>query len=113
MALFKPNRKFISELVQDPEYRRNMLDRAEAIRDTAGSLMPRGADERLGHFADTFVAGEDDFGAWVGNSDATPTKNPEITVYHLAEFGSVNNPPYAPLRRAAVQHGLDLGPHKP
>lgn len=113
MSLFVPNKNFVSELVQSDEYRQNMLAKAEAIRDDAAALMPRGEDERLGHLADKFVAGEDEYGAWVGNSEDTPTKNPEVTVYHLAEFGSEHNPAYAPLRRAAIQAGLDLGPHTP
>lgn len=113
MSGFIPNRNFIQEMVADPEYRERMLARAEEIRDSAETLMPRGEDERLGHLADKFVAGEDGYGAWVGNSDETPTASPEITVFHLAEFGSVHNPAYAPLRRAAIQAGLDLGPFKP
>lgn len=110
---FVPNRNFIREIVKDPEYRDNMRAKAEEIRDDAAALMPRGEDERLGHLADKFEAGEDEYGAWVGNSETTPTKNPDITVYHLAEFGSVKNPPYAPLRKAAIRAGLDLGPFAP
>lgn len=112
-SLFVPNEDFVSELVADPEYRAGMRAKAEEIRDAAASKMPRGEDARFGHLADKFVAGEDEQGAWVGNSETEQTRNPDITIFHLAEFGSAKNPAYAPLRRAAIEAGLDLGPHKP
>lgn len=111
--MFKPNPDFVSEMTADEEYRAGTRAKAEEIRDKASTLMPRGEDERFGHLADKFVAGEDEYGAWVGNSETELTKNPDITIFHLAEFGSKTNPAYAPLRRAAIEAGLDLGPHEP
>jgi len=32
------------------------------------------------------------------------------TFWHLLEFGSVNNPPYAPLRRGVIASGLRFSP---
>lgn len=113
MIPFIPNQNFVEELVATPDYRKGMIDKAEEIRDAAAEIMPRGEDERFGHLADKFVAGEDEYGAWVGNSETEATANPEVTIFHLAEFGSAKNPAYAPLRRAALAAGLDLGPHQP
>lgn len=55
--------------------------------------------------------------AWksIGSTGPTMTvAGPEVTVYstdpfwHLIEFGSVNNPAYAPMRRAVARHGLNF-----
>lgn len=63
---------------------------AEKVGEQAARLTPRG---ETGKAAERFVVDEN----LVGNEDP---------FFHLIEWGSVNNPVYAPLRRAARALGL-------
>ena len=73
---------------------------AGQVKTEAEHMMPRGSDERRGHMADKFYIGTEGQQVFVSNADRW--------FYHLAEFGSANNPPYAPLRRGARAAGCRL-----
>lgn len=98
MTSFRANPALQQELERDPHYRAGLRVHAEEIKEMAGHLMKRG-DHPHGHLADRFVVVEDHGEIRVTNTDFAA---------HLAEFGSANNPPYAPLRRAVLAVGLDL-----
>lgn len=72
---------------------------ARGVAVTAKDLMPEGSDPRLGHIRDEFIVVKQLGEVSLGNS------NPFM---HLAEFGSVNNPAYSPMRRAVRAHGYRL-----
>lgn len=54
-----------------------------------------------GHYARSFTV------VWDGERNAWLVGNTDIAA-HLIEFGSVNNPPFAPLRRGTTAAGLRL-----
>lgn len=82
--------------------------KATAIVEEARQLGPRNPRHRT-HEIDKLAVGEThdtDHGVVVDIDWPS-------SVWHLEEFGSVNNPPYAPVRRAAQNNGLhvvDQGP---
>lgn len=98
MARFAPNPNLEDELAGDPGVRRRVAavarEAGEATRDVARSLDGTGAYEGSVEVRGARVLTRDGAG-------------------HLIEHGSVNNPPYAPLRRGAEQVGaryVDTGP---
>lgn len=96
---FRANPRAGALLTQQPEMRRMLRSKAREIRAKAEELAPRGHSKRGvaksyrvadGPGGDVIVETTDPFG-------------------HLVEFGSINNPPYAPLRRAVrAVDGLEL-----
>lgn len=97
MSRFAANRHLETELARDPKIRAFVHARAEAVK-AAGEAIARTFSDS-GHYADSFVIEDTPDGTAVGNTDVAG---------HLIEFGSVNNPAHAPLRRGARAAGLDL-----
>ena len=95
---FIPNPLFEQEMEQAPESIEALTAAAEGVRDEASRLMPRGSDDRRGRTADKFYVDSSGETVFVSNADRS--------FYHLSEFGSANNPPYAPLRPAVRAAGL-------
>lgn len=93
MRGFVPNPRFEAELRREPGVRRALQERAEkAIAAAQGDVVsPK--------FASGFYV-EDN-----GDSVTAGTTNP---FFHLDEWGSVNTPPRAPLRRAVRATGARL-----
>lgn len=95
--LFLPNPHLPADLMADEEFRQGLVEseqmaEAKQLAETyAPKIMPRpGAPERI-------VATQDEDGVSLVNTDYGG---------HLAEWGSKNNPPLAPLRRAALGAGF-------
>jgi hypothetical protein len=97
---FRPDPEFASQLRRQPILRAALRDAAEDVARTAnriarGKFMPR---KRSGT-PKTFVV------------DASGNETRVVNTKHgghLQEWGSVNTPPQAPLRRAARANGLRL-----
>lgn len=93
---WKPNPNMISELQRNPQVRQGLREMAEELRDTvepnAKAIMPR-----KGHRLVEVVEQGD-------------TVYVSMTAHgaHLDEFGSRNNPPYAPMRTGISALGLRL-----
>lgn len=94
---FRPNPRLAQELARQPEMRRALADAARAVKTEAERVAPVGS---TGRYARSFVVGATPEGATVGNTDFAA---------HWVEYGSRNNPPYAPLRRGVRAAGLRLG----
>ncbi len=94
MAKFVPDPSFDEKLQSDPMYRAALKAAAEpaaaAARNTAHAIMPskRGRDITVVVDGKRVLVSNPDHGA------------------HLDEWGSKNNPPYAPLRRGVRAAGL-------
>lgn len=89
--MFRANPRFKAELKTDPGVRDQIKTRATAVAGIAAGLAPEAGDT---------VTVEDD-----GQTITVGSDNP---FFHLFEWGSVNNSPYAPLRRAVRAAGLRL-----
>ena len=87
--IFRPNPRFVAELKRDPGVRSNLEDAAEKVAQGANSLTP--------HAPGSFTVEGEGETVTVGSTDP---------FMHLVEWGSVNNQPYAPLRRAVRAAGL-------
>lgn len=91
---FKPNPAFEAQLKREVAYKAALLEPAEEVartaRATAHRIMPAGRGEQIQaeSFAGEVVVANHNHGG------------------HLDEWGSKNNPPYAPLRRAVRSAGL-------
>jgi hypothetical protein len=94
--MFRRNPRAIAELRLDPKYRLLRRAAARAAAEAARQVAPVGA---TGAYQRSIRVGEEGDVVAVTSSDAFA---------HLVEFGSVNNPAYAPLRRGARAAGLDL-----
>lgn len=92
-----PNPELAAELGRDPRYQHALSEAAGEVRDAAERLAPRGPDPRGGHVADHIRVVEEDGEVRVAIRDPFG---------HLVEWGSRNNPPYAPLRRGVQAAGL-------
>lgn len=94
--MFIPNPNFLNELLEQPDYTAALKKAAEPAASAAESFahhaMPRKGRKRV-------EVAEVDGKVYISNSNYGA---------HLEEFGSVNNPPYAPLRRGATAAGLTL-----
>lgn len=97
---FEVNPNLAADFAADPEIERMLLATAWTIAQRAAMLMPVGPDPHLGHIRDFFRGGRAD-----GHIVAFNTH----PFFHLAEFGSRNNPAYAPLRRAVISLGMLFG----
>lgn len=94
---FRRNPAFDAELKREPGIKIATRRAAGDVKDNAEQIARTFED--TGHYADSFVIEETPDGHAVGNIDIAG---------HLQEWGSANNPPRAPLRRAARAAGLDL-----
>lgn len=93
--IFRPNPGLARALQGESEYRDAMEAAAEDVKAAAQPFVKR----ILPKEAEALSVESDEDGVRVVNNDYGG---------HLAEFGSVNNPPYAPLRRGAQAAGLRL-----
>ncbi len=99
--MFVPNPDLVEQIKAQPEYGQALREvvepaarAAESFARTAGEpWMPRRGAKGL------IVVDITEDGARITNTDHAA---------HLAEFGSRNNPPHAPLRRGARAAGLNL-----
>lgn len=97
---FRPNRNVVAELQRQPQHREMLRAKADLVKDAAEHQSPIGETGDYIHgFVVTLPAGSRAVRARVGNTDFAA---------HLIEWGSVNNPPYAPLRRGVRAAGLRL-----
>lgn len=90
MGRYAPNPKFLDTLAVSPTMRRTVEQATKAVKRNVSQSAPRAT----GYYARRIVSGvvpTDD--GWVGRVGS------EDPFWHLVEFGSVNNPAYAPLRR--------------
>lgn len=90
-----PLRRYIET---NPEMRAAQLDVGEEIKTRAAANTPRGRHRSPGRQAmhQTFVVRPYRHYVRVGSTSS---------FFHLLEYGSVNNPAYAPIRRAALSLG--------
>lgn len=95
---FRPNRQVATELRKQPAYKAEILRHAGRVKDQAVQLAPDGTSPRPG-YASRFRLRVLTNSVRVINTDIAA---------HLIEWGSANNPPYAPLRRAVRAAGLRL-----
>lgn len=99
---FQPNPNFKAEMRRDPDLRRHVHKTADEVRDKAERLgAAKGAPwmPRKGNPGRTYIVDDTAEGARVTNQEHGG---------HLVEWGSKNNPPHAPLRRAVRAVGLRL-----
>lgn len=94
---FRPNRRAVAELKADPRYKRTLTQAASESARMARALAPDGGPH-LG-YRETVRSGERDGKVVVESTDPFA---------HIVEWGSRNNPAYAPLRRGVRAAGLDL-----
>lgn len=97
MFSFRPDPGLARSLQRSAEVKAVLFARGEEIKQHAEAIAPHGTGSP--HYADSFVVVEEDGEVRVGNTDWTA---------HLLEWGTVNHPPYAVLRRAAQAAGLEL-----
>jgi hypothetical protein len=95
-ARFVTDRKALAKLKREPAYQQLLDDAAEAVKDQAERNTPIGETHDTIH---RYVITKTPTTRRVGNVDP---------FFHLTEFGSVNNPPYAPLRKGVTSAGLRL-----
>lgn len=97
---FRPNRTGIAAVARGPWAAAQLATKAQVVARAVEQVAP----ERSGHFARSIRT-------------TLPEPTPEgmkVTVYsediaaHIVEYGSVNNPAYAPFRRAAGMLSLLL-----
>jgi len=92
--MFRPNPRFLTELMQEPEAPAALVEQAEAAKSAIESVAPVGS---TGDYADSIEVVQEGEIVTVGSMDPFA---------HLVEWGSANNPPYAPLRRGVLGAGL-------
>lgn len=95
MRAFVPNPRFESEMKQTVGHRKAMVVAAGEIASVGRAIAPR----RTGFYSRRFKVGEENGEVAVGNADPFA---------HIIEFGSVNSPVFAPIRRAVRAAGLRL-----
>lgn len=93
MSIFTPNPKFIDELVADPATHAVM----EGFANTALAFAT--AESPTKEFSDRLAVEDDGDGVALVN---------DWSLWAIIEYGSVNNPPYAPIRRGIEAAGLQL-----
>lgn len=103
MGRFRPNPRFAEQQRRDPRFRRGLAEAVEPARRNADAMA------RAAHAPWMPKPGS-------GTTDVVETVTTATGVRltirhydgHLVEFGSKNNPPYAPLRRGVRAAGLRL-----
>jgi hypothetical protein len=96
--MFAPNPRAREALLADASIRAGLLSKATGIaRLATGFAQAAGAPWMPRRGEATVQAVETDDGVFLVNTDHAG---------HLMEFGSAQNPPHAPLRRAAAAAGL-------
>ena len=95
MARTQQNRGLAAEIRAQDSYRAAMYDAAKEVATSVRRNTPRGS----GAASRSIVITRDGNTYRVGSTDP---------FFHLIEFGSINNPAYAPLRRGVLTAGLRL-----
>lgn len=98
MKTFVSNPRFESEMKRTAGHRKAMFSGANQIASKGRLLAPR----RTGFYGRRFKVGIEDGEVAIGNADPFA---------FLIEYGSVNNPPFAPIRRAVRAAGFRLDEH--
>lgn len=88
---YRPNPLFEKEVQAEPEHQKGM----EKVTKGVARSIRRVAPERTGYYKRRVRA----------SGRKVVARDP---FWHLIEFGSVNNPPYSPLRRGLLAAGLRL-----
>lgn len=91
-SFFRRNPRFEKELAKDPGIRESLRAPAQRAAAAAQSAAPH-------RMASGFYVEDTDTGVRVGTTNS---------FFHLIEWGSVNNSPQAPLRRAVRATGARL-----
>jgi hypothetical protein len=94
---FVPNRKFMAEMRQAPEYREALEESADLVRAHASRFAEQAHAPWMKSQSETITVVTDADDVAVVNTDHGG---------HLMEWGSKNNPAHAPLRRAVRAAGL-------
>lgn len=97
MGTFEPNPDFLPELRSEPEYRELIEEKTEALLEGAIAAAPVHTGTYVGGLESEINDGPE---GPVGRVNATDWAS------HWVEWGSQNNPPYAPLRKGAAAAGL-------
>lgn len=100
---FIPNPGFPDELGNSPGMRRMLKGAAEAVQDGIAAELPSGrtGGRRVAPYATQSFATVQGTGR-----DAHGVAGTRWKLAHIIEFGSINNPAYAPLRKAAIRTGM-------
>jgi hypothetical protein len=93
MGVFRPNPDFDEEIKEDEDYKKVVLGLGQVLAAEIKAVAPRG---ETADYVDSIESDED---GSVGTTDPFG---------HLVEWGSVNNPAYAPIRRGVSAAGLRL-----
>jgi hypothetical protein len=93
--MFVPDPNFEREIAEQAEYQSGLSELAGPVAETIKALAPI----REGDFRDSIAVEIEGAEVRLGSSDFAA---------HLIEWGSVNNPPYAPIRRGVSAAGLRL-----
>ncbi len=91
---YEPEPGWEEKLTAQPQMRKGMNDRADVVAGIAKSIAPVGPTHRYKHLLRA-----------TGNKVRAFTSH-----WHFVEFGSVNQPPLAVLRRAVIAAGLRFKP---
>lgn len=97
---FRLNRSGVDALTRSPQVFGHLSAQGTAVAAAVSGLAPK----RSGRFARSIRV----------TAPRPTAQGAEVTVYsddfaaHIVEFGSINNPPYSPFRRAAASLGLTL-----
>jgi hypothetical protein len=93
----------VDDLFQSNEARAFVADAARKLADAAHDAAPVGA---TGETAESYEA----YGSEIRDGVATSFFGSNNPVWHIIEFGSVNNPPYRPMLTAVERCGLRYEP---
>lgn len=93
----KQNPNLADDLRTQAEYRETVRNAAETVRDHAAVFARTAGEPWMRRQAQTMVVST--------SGDETAVVNTDYAG-HLAEWGSIRNPPHAPLRRGARAAGL-------
>jgi hypothetical protein len=99
MARFKVDKGFDKDLAKQEENRKALHNAAQAVADHASAFTRQAGAPWMRRQSQTIVVQQDGDATYVVNTDYAG---------HLMEWGSRNNPPHAPLRRAVRAAGLSL-----
>lgn len=98
MGVYIPNPRALIELVEEPEFGAGMGEIGEGVADAVRSAAPH----RTGAYEESIFVAQDGPETVVGSEDFAA---------HIVEYGSRNNPAYAPLRTGARSAGVRLEEH--
>lgn len=97
---YESNRAGIRKLLAESDVRSGLAAAGQALKRAVENASPLGGPGR--GFRESISVGQPD----TEGDEASITVSSSDAFAHLVEFGSVNNPPYAPFRRGAESLGL-------